>query len=608
MAEPLRVRSRADERPLVPRRAPPEPLDVASRAVALARSGAPLRRALAAIAGRLVATRAWERLGSARLRDYARERAGVSERQIQELAHVDEALKGLPRIEAAFLAGALSWTQARLLARVAKPEDEEAWLERASQLTARQLAVEVRRVDARALEAGGGRKPIPEEISPEAERVGLRLRLSPRASVRWGRVRMVASRVAGRRLAPWQALELVTAEVLSAIPIAAAGALDEPEPADGCATHGLPETPHPGAPGSEPASVPAAANECATHGLRETPHPPDLPLLGPRPAASLLASLLSGLDSANAFELDARLRRVLHLEQDLLARLGPLLLEIARRRLHRFFGFGSFGEFATEWLGICERKAQALLRLERAAHACPALRRAWREGRLSWVRAHVLVPLLLLEDAAPHRDAWVAHAARVSVRRLEDDVDEALATGVYTPPVLDPDKAAEPQTGARPKPGGRPAPFWISAPRDVARLFRATLASVQKGLELRREGPVSESEAFEAMCEHAFEAWRQRPGPLPREQRVMVRDGWRCAVPGCSSLANLHAHHVLFRSAGGPDRPSNLISLCAWHHQRGVHAGVIRIRGRAPHRLRFELGVRRGRPPLATYLSGDRVA
>jgi hypothetical protein len=87
-----------------------------------------------------------------------------------------------------------------------------------------------------------------------------------------------------------------------------------------------------------------------------------------------------------------------------------------------------------------------------------------------------------------------------------------------------------------------------------------------------------------------------------------VRDGWRCAVPGCSSHANLHAHHVLFRSAGGSDAPSNLITLCAWHHQRGVHGGLVRIRGRAPDRLRFELGVRPGRLPLAVYLSGDRVA
>src|SRR4029434_6304268 len=48
--------------------------DVEVRLAELARSGAPLRRVLAALAGRLVATRAWDRLGYVRLRDYARER------------------------------------------------------------------------------------------------------------------------------------------------------------------------------------------------------------------------------------------------------------------------------------------------------------------------------------------------------------------------------------------------------------------------------------------------------------------------------------------------------------------------------------------------------
>jgi hypothetical protein len=70
-------------------------LDVASRLVGLARSGAPLRRSLAAIAGRLVATRAWERLGFARLADHARERAGLSARQVYDLAHVDGAASRL---------------------------------------------------------------------------------------------------------------------------------------------------------------------------------------------------------------------------------------------------------------------------------------------------------------------------------------------------------------------------------------------------------------------------------------------------------------------------------------------------------------------------------
>jgi hypothetical protein len=44
------------------------------------------------------------------------------------------------------------------------------------------------------------------------------------------------------------------------------------------------------------------------------------------------------------------------------------------------------------------------------------------------------------------------------------------------------------------------------------------------------------------------------------------------------------------------------VSLCAAHDHRGVHEriGRIRIRGRAPDALRFEL-------PLATYAPGERI-
>ncbi|MEN8183652.1 MAG: hypothetical protein ABFS46_14075 [Myxococcota bacterium] len=57
--------------------------------------------------------------------------------------------------------------------------------------------------------------------------------------------------------------------------------------------------------------------------------------------------------------------------------------------------------------------------------------------------------------------------------------------GGLAPPALVPAEA-EPQTGARPRAGGRPAPT-ISAPRDVARLFRATLASFGELNEVRKE-------------------------------------------------------------------------------------------------------------------------
>ena len=64
----------------------------------------------------------------------------------------------------------------------------------------------------------------------------------------------------------------------------------------------------------------------------------------------------------------------------------------------------------------------------------------------------------------------------------------------------------------------------------------------------------------------------------------------------------LQSHHLRFRSARGPDEPWNRTTLCAFHHQRGVHAGLLRIRGRAPEALVFELG-------FGSFGSGDvRIA
>ena len=65
-------------------------------------------------------------------------------------------------------------------------------------------------------------------------------------------------------------------------------------------------------------------------------------------------------------------------------------------------------------------------RLERAGDVCPELRHAYRSGRLSWVKAHCLLPLLLLDIEGAWRPIWVAWAERVTVRRLEGDVERAL--------------------------------------------------------------------------------------------------------------------------------------------------------------------------------------
>src|SRR5206468_3532104 len=113
-----------------------EPLDLEAHLVAQVRAPVALRRALARVAGRMVATCGWERLGFGRPGDYAVERAGISGRELRDLAAVDHALGELPALDAAFRAGEIGWTQLRLLCRVATPEDQGRWLELSGQLSA----------------------------------------------------------------------------------------------------------------------------------------------------------------------------------------------------------------------------------------------------------------------------------------------------------------------------------------------------------------------------------------------------------------------------------------------------------------------------------------
>lgn len=67
---------------------------------------------------------------------------------------------------------------------------------------------------------------------------------------------------------------------------------------------------------------------------------------------------------------------------------------------------------------------------------------------------------------------------------------------------------------------------------------------------------------------------------LPKEayialcQAVLYRDRWRCRF--CAKRNTLHVHHIVYRSAGGDDVESNLITLCAKHHEQ-VHSSKIEI-------------------------------
>jgi HNH endonuclease len=106
--------------------------------------------------------------------------------------------------------------------------------------------------------------------------------------------------------------------------------------------------------------------------------------------------------------------------------------------------------------------------------------------------------------------------------------------------------------------------------------------------------------------EHVAPGANHRKGGESRgpssEDAILVRDGWRCAAPACSSRRNLEVHHVIYRSRGGGDEEWNLVTLCRFHHQRGEHGGLARCEGRAPLGLTWRLGAAQA----ATWYRNER--
>jgi len=127
--------------------------------------------------------------------------------------------------------------------------------------------------------------------------------------------------------------------------------------------------------------------------------------------------------------------------------------------------------------------------------------------------------------------------------------------------------------------------FEIWAPRSVAEQLLATFRVARKAAGRG----LSPGECYVTIAQHFIDTWKAALTQANTVQRrVLERDGWRCTKPGCSRAA-AHVHHVEFRSHGGSDEESNLTSVCAAHHLRGIHMERPRVGGKAQDGLRWEV-------------------
>ncbi len=141
------------------------------------------------------------------------------------------------------------------------------------------------------------------------------------------------------------------------------------------------------------------------------------------------------------------------------------------------------------------------------------------------------------------------------------------------------------------------AEIVFAGPASVVALLEAAVTVFRRPGDPRWAG-------FERLLEQVVAEWE---GQERHRDPIFTRDGWRCAVPACGARRNLHDHHIQFRSQGGDNAHENRVTVCAWHHLRGIHAGLVRASGTAPAGICWELGLRPGRAALLRLIGDTYV-
>ncbi|HYC00908.1 MAG TPA: HNH endonuclease signature motif containing protein [Candidatus Limnocylindrales bacterium] len=335
---------------------------------------------------------------------------------------------------------------------------------------------------------------------------------------------------------------------------------------------------------------------------------------------------MHALRTCHPSRLDRRMRKVVAVMQTNDARLADLMARHAPSGFYRHLGHATLEDYAHARLGICPRKTRDLLRMARdSSRRGSGIFEAYRAGKLTRAKVAALAPV----SHGVHARAWAERARLVTLRRLRQEllyakarahIDHHCTIGPPPPPrmslegiwdelrrhatIHDPAAGQSPRTadesrqmrGAHLRVVPAPMPCTVSfvGPARIVEWFHHLQTCFMQPGDRRGDG-------LRRMLEDILAQWRALPG---HRDPIFARDGWRCSVPGCTARAQLHDHHVIFRSLRGPDDPWNRVAVCLWHHQRGLHGYVIRASGHAPDDLVWQIGFKPDGTPIL-QLRGD---
>ncbi|HEU4385043.1 MAG TPA: HNH endonuclease signature motif containing protein, partial [Anaeromyxobacteraceae bacterium] len=255
--------------------------------------------------------------------------------------------------------------------------------------------------------------------------------------------------------------------------------------------------------------------------------------------------------------LDMELQRLMGMRRRWDELLGHLGLLVKLFGLWRELGFASFSHYCAEWLWLSPRTVEQRVWLERRCYHLPGLREAMRAGRLTYEQAR-----LVANQATPETlEEWVGKA------------EKTTCIGLRRAILKEEDRQMSARQG-----------LTLMVPTRVSDLMAAAFRAAQKKVGR----PLTPGQCLVEICRHFIEVWKGTVNERSTPERKARRRDEHCTVPGCSRVA-AQGHHIIHVSQGGPDDPWNITGVCGAHHF-AIHQGWVRVSGRAPDQLVWELG------------------
>src|SRR3954470_4255151 len=306
------------------------------------------RRALAAMAvgDRVV------RLGFSGIGDYAIEELGIARRTAQKLAQLARGLREHPELRASVWTGEITPRKAEILLRSARADEE--WLARARNRTVRGLGADVSNAT--------GEPPV--AVDEERwDRICVQVSAEGQATL--DEAIALARKALGATAPKSACLEVICQEYLGAH-----AAPDDEDGADAVLHASVPP------PWLEPLKA-WLEQETAQWSFLD----PVEPAAVPAPSEPV---------QQDAWLLDEELRRLVGLRRRWDEVFGHLAMLFRMLGLWRDARFASFAHYCEERLDMSERAVEQRIWLERRFYELPMLRRALREGRVSYEQARLV--------------------------------------------------------------------------------------------------------------------------------------------------------------------------------------------------------------------------